>query len=219
MLLLVGAKRSEPHLAFGEPFPQDQQLFIAFSPVHGGSTAGSVSAIGVSGVPGPAVKSSRNATFVYVLVLNEKRAGRQAATEVFATITFAKPNGESFEMSGRWADPPESQFLQPTIRAPEVASIPANGNPHILDVARKYLDDPYCYAFNDENRTHSLDLRYQPIQNDETVVTVEISSNARPLVGQFVLSHKGKGTTVSLERRLVSRKTLGHPFKGVMKPC
>jgi hypothetical protein len=172
-------------------------------------------------IPASAARSQQDAPcliFTYVPVYNEIRRGREPAEHVWARVSFRGPNSQVLAtMYGRWADPMESQLEALTIKAPEVQSIPANGNPHSLDIAFKYVEDASCYAFNDENRGHSSDLRYRELPDSHTVVHVEVFSSTKTLVGEFDLRNDGGGSEPRLERRSRHR-TLLHPVAGRYRP-
>jgi hypothetical protein len=235
MILLVGARQATPHLSFGQPYVAERGLVravpktppgyytaplapssppvTAFLPPAWSSSAGAGASI-------PAASSGASLTwsafFAYVRVYNEPRANRQSAERVWARISFFRSDGKPLlVMDGRWSDPPESQLESPTIRAPEVQSMPANGNPYDLDVAFKYAEDACCYAFNNENRINSTDLR-QPdraLGDPHVVVRVEVSGNTGTLVGHFDLRHNGRGSQPTLQRHPTHR-TFHHPLAG-----
>ncbi len=232
-VLLVSAQRSRPRLVFGEPFTRQRHVIYVGSKGAQGPPGHFVASLppGLGVIPVTGADPSRMAasvpasasgtpqdipamSFAYVRVYNEVRRGRQSAEGVWAHVSFRRSGGPVLvEMDGRWADPMESQFEAPTIKAPEVQSIPANGNPHALDVAFKYIKDASCFAFNDENRVRSTDLRYRELPDSHTIVHVEVFSNAKTLVGEFDLLNDGEGSEPRLEPRSRHR-TLRHPLAG-----
>jgi hypothetical protein len=60
--------------------------------------------------------------------------------------------------------------------------LPANGGPYKLDVAIKYRRDPQCYAWNDESRFKTHDLR--DVGLGEYPVRLRFTLNARALQPQ-----------------------------------
>jgi hypothetical protein len=66
----------------------------------------------------PALHPTGSAFFAYVDVLNEPRQSRHSAKDVHANIRFVKADDTEIPMTARWADPVETQWLQPTMTAP-----------------------------------------------------------------------------------------------------
>jgi hypothetical protein len=227
----IASWQRKPRLEFGDPYPEEQSIGTvtsSFGSVIGvtgvgsifdlttsSSTAASFPGVGVSGSFG---SSFLNATFVYVPIYNPKRPERRDAEGVVAKIHFY-PSSPMRPMDGRWADPPESQLTQPTQRATD-KTILANGNKEPLDVAMKYVDDPCCYAFNNENRKLAPhDLRFRGLPDEITPVDIELSSTtAQPLKGKFELHHQGIGSKPVLKYKgTFVRHTLKHPWAGAYR--
>jgi hypothetical protein len=85
--------------------------------------------------------------------------------------------------------------------ASEAIDIPADGEPRELDVAMKYSEDPYCFAYNNENSTHEWSRSPEHrITELEFVAKVTIKgSNFVPITQCFVVSHGGIGKNLSIQ--------------------
>ena len=229
--LVVGIRRDGPHLKFGDPDVIERKIVIFGSSTGHEKVAGSVPTITTRFIATPVATGSMplgvfaaldeeigKAYFVYVPVVNESlnnRRQRQAATAITAHLYFVQTDGSETHVKGRWADPPDTQREAITMNTQRVALIPATDEPEYLDVALKYADDNSCYVFNDENRSHSQDLRFRELPDPLTIVRVEIHNEGKTLVGEFDLRHDGKGSQPTLTQRPEWRRTARHPIRGV----
>lgn len=134
----------------------------------------------------------------YVLIANKPRIAGRDAKDVVTRLRFEGSDGSITEIHGRWSQLPQHGDPERTLEA-EGIDIPSNGEWKWLDVAIKYQDDEVCYAFNDENRFRSRDLRYRAL--GPSPIRVEVTakgSNCQPATASFVLTHRGKGRGLSV---------------------
>jgi hypothetical protein len=195
---------SRPRLIIGEPTAEIRGVTRKTSDRHSqmmSTTTTSVyisnidvSEMAVTGIdPTPRRERGDQTLFgTYVRVSNQPRLSGRDAENVVTKLRFESSDGTVTEMHGRWSQLPQHGDPERTLEA-EGITIPSNGEPKWVDVAIKYQDDDECYAFNDENRFQSRDLRYRPL--GPSPIRVEVTakgSNCRGARAVFTLTHSGK---------------------------
>ena len=143
--------RPKPRFVWDAPYPDIRDMYR--TPIELG---GSGAATGPWSLSECRVASPH---FVHVAVRNDPDARirhREAtAQRVIARISFFAEGTERplFTLDGRWGD-----TQQPSTRSPfdSIADLlpmdfPPNGERHELDIAMKYEDDEWCYAFANES--------------------------------------------------------------------
>lgn len=175
------ARQEQPRLVFGEPVVTLRGINV--SPPTGGYTPLRLDEVKFgTGATAPIVgtyatthigPSHITALFAYVPVENRPTRGGTDAANVKARLRFSDSAGNVItEMHGRWADTDMEGRRDTILRAPEVP-LRANGNPRLLDIALKYLEDDQCYAMNDENVFYPM-LRYRPLGPRLVRVEIEV---------------------------------------------
>lgn len=100
---------------------------------------------------------TRYASFVFARVVNDHFSPGVGVTakDVRCYVSFfSRDKVWSFpQIKGRWrdADSPLSLSTFQLHTADEAIDIPADGEPRELDVAMKYPEDAYCFAYNNDN--------------------------------------------------------------------
>lgn len=155
----------------------------------------------------------RVASFVWANVVNEQCAPGVgiAAEDVRCRISFSSPTSAWMlrEITGHWRDA-DNPLTAPQTFTPfkvntsaEAISIPADGEPRSLDVAMKYREDPDCYAYNNDSYFYGNEWCRKPehrIPVMEFIAHVTITgSNFTPIERRFLVTHGGRGTTLSIE--------------------
>jgi len=96
--------------------------------------------------------------FVHVKFRNNPqfRSADARAKDVIAEITFFDSTGENEVLNpfkGRWGDTIQPSYLERGSPTRELHSVDfeESGNDHELDIALKYRDEEFCYAYNNES--------------------------------------------------------------------
>ena len=144
---------------------------------------------------------------VYALVENVPSEGderREAvARNVHATLRFSDENGVIVEgLPARWSEHEQDVPVERITGRPTYVDLPVDSGAVRIDVALKYPGDSQCYAYNDETRftTHDLrgiELGPEPVTVDVTVIGADVRSSAR-----YRLTHDGAGDAPPTMTRL-----------------
>ncbi len=202
--------RSRPRLVIGEPTAeirgvthepsgrQSQMMSTTTTTVYMSSI--DVSEMALTGFDPTRQGKRRDSSLfgTYVRISNQPQVAGRDAENVVTRLRFEASDGTVTEMHGRWSQLPQHGDPERTLEA-EGITIPSNGERKWLDVAIKYQDDEICYAFNDENRFRSRDLRYRPL--GPSPIRVEVTakgSNCRPAKANFTLTHSGRKSGLSI---------------------
>jgi hypothetical protein len=136
---------------------------------------------------------------VYAQVENVPRVGEDgvshAAGNVHATLRFMNDAGDIIaELAGRWAHRPQDAVVEAT-QAPATADLPPNSGPYKIDVAIKYPNDPECFAWNDQTRFETTDLRGKGLGADPVTVEIDLRGSGVGVTARatYRLSHSGIG--------------------------
>jgi hypothetical protein len=175
-------------------------------PASGGTIA--ASAVG----PTEQWEEARNASFVWATVVNDRPASGEGLTaeDVRCYVSFSSPTTVWLmkEIKGRWRDA-DNPLSAPELFSPfkthtsaEAITIPPDGEPRSLDVAFKFPDDDFAYAYNNESYYHGNDWCRNPkyrVPVLEFIAAVRVTgSNFAPLEHRYIVSHEGKGSTIRI---------------------
>jgi len=133
---------------------------------------------------------------VYAQVENVPEVGDDGelpdAKNVHATLRFVDHRGHTIieNFAGRWSHHPQDAPVE-TTQAPATADLRANGGPSKLDVAIKYPRDPQCYAWNDESRFRTRDLRDKGLGEYPVKVEIHLEGSGVTASAIYVLNHSG----------------------------
>lgn len=181
---------------------------------YGGGTVTSTSlasALTATGPVGPDAggyeTETRYASFAFARVVNNQSdPGGLAAEDARCYVTFYS-EGKAWlfpEIKARWRDADSPLSLSPyqLHTAAEAIRIPADSEPRELDVAMKYPEDAYCYAYNNAN-TSGYEWSRKPehrLTELEFIAEVTVrGSNFPPLTRRFLVSHGGIGTVLAIQ--------------------
>jgi hypothetical protein len=115
------------------------------------------------------------------------------AKNVHATLRFIDAKGRTIKdnFEARWSSSPQDASVE-TTQAPATQDLPANGGPYKLDVAIKYRSDPQCYAWNDQSRFKTPDLKDVGLGEDYPVkVEINFEGSGVTASATYLLNHSG----------------------------
>lgn len=172
------------------------------------SMATSLTATGPVGSHGAGYSTEeRYCSFAFARVVNNHDSPGVGVTakDVRCDLAFHAMDkvGALPKIKGRWRDAKSPLDLSPfqLHTAAGAIEIPADGEPRELDVAMKYPEDAYCYAYNNDNADGYEWSRKPEHRITELEFVAEVTvrgSNFAPLTRRFIVSHGGIGTVLAI---------------------
>lgn len=160
-----------------------------------------------------------NPFFAHIKFYNNPKVRSIAATakDVTAEITFFDDRDPPIlgPIYGRWGDTPQPATLAPFAPIRELLKVDfePNGLAQELDIALKYPEDEFCYAFNNESCCYSNDWRMPRFLLKGYSFYVKVRLMGVPMLDKtwwFTLYNSGAGKGLRIE----TTNPLIHVVKG-----